>query len=356
MNMNAFDQKKADEFVGRVLSDTAAVTTTALSSIGDRLGIWRDLAEHGPATPVDLARRMGLSERHLREWCAAMASAGYLELCTDSRRYGLPAEHVPVLARENGPVFFGGVQQCVLGYLGPLERIIETFRTGGGVPQSAYAESTYDGMERFTASWFENLLVPVWLPAVGADRRLASGIEVADVGCGRGRALIKLAQTYPHSRFVGYDVYGPNVARAREHAERAGVAQRVTFEQLDVAHGLPRAFDLVTTFDVLHDAVDPISLLRSIKRGLRKDGSYLCLDINCSEHVEKNAGTLGAFFYGCSVLYCMSTSLAHGGAALGTCGLHEPKLRALADDAGFSRVERVALENPFNTLYELRAE
>jgi ubiquinone/menaquinone biosynthesis C-methylase UbiE len=353
--MTTYDEKKANDFVGRVLGDSTAVTTTALASIGDRLGLWKDLARNGPATSQALATRTRLSERHVREWASAMASAGYLEYSPGAGMFTLPPEHAPVLAQENGPVFFGGVHECILGYLGPLPKIIESFRTGGGVPQSAYSESTFDGMARFTASWFENLLVPVWIPAAGVRERLESGIEVADVGCGRGRALIKLAQEFPSSRYVGYDVYGPNVAKARAAAEEAGVADRVRFVEQDAAEGLSQRYDLVTTFDVLHDAIDPKGLLRAIRRSLVKDGSYLCLDMNCSARLEENAGTLGAFFYGCSVLYCMSTSLAHGGAALGTCGVSEPVLRELSHEAGFGQAERIALENPFNNLYRLTA-
>ena len=177
---------------------------------------------------------------------------------------------------------------------------------------------------------------------------------MADVGCGRGRALIKMAQAFPRSRFVGFDVYAPNVTKARRLAEAAGVADRVRFVELDAAEGLPASYDLVTTFDVVHDSADPAALLRAIRRALRPDGTYLCLDINCSPNLDENVGPLGSLFYGCSVLYCMSTSLAYGGAGLGTCGLHEPKLRELGTTAGFGRIRRVPLENPFNNLYELK--
>jgi SAM-dependent methyltransferase len=134
----------------------------------------------------------------------------------------------------------------------------------------------------------------------------------------------------------------------------AEVADRVRFVELDAAEGLAAKFDLVTTFDVIHDAVDPRGLLRSIRESLKGDGTYLCLDINCSPRLDQNVGPLGSLFYGFSVLYCMTTSLAHGGAGLGTCGLHEPKLRELGGEAGFKHIRRVPLENPFNNLYELR--
>jgi SAM-dependent methyltransferase len=176
---------------------------------------------------------------------------------------------------------------------------------------------------------------------------------VADVGCGHGRALITLAHAFPNSRYVGYDVFAPAVARAQANAEAAGVTERVQFRTLDVVQGLPEPYDLITTFDVGHDMVNPRGALRAIRQALRPDGTYLMLEINCHDTLEANAGPLGALFYSASVLYCMTTSLAHGGEGLGTMGLPESKVRALCTEAGFSSVRRLPLENPFNTLYEI---
>jgi hypothetical protein len=138
-------------------------------------------------------------------------------------------------------------------------------------------------------------------------------------------------------------------------ANEASVEDRVRFEQRDVSKGLPATYDLVTTFDVIHDAVDPAGLLRVIRESLNPGGSYLCLDVNCSDKLEENVGPLGAMFYSISLLYCMTTSLANHGAGLGTVGLHEPKLRELSKQAGFGSCRKLPLENPFNNLYELQA-
>jgi SAM-dependent methyltransferase len=183
---------------------------------------------------------------------------------------------------------------------------------------------------------------------------LERGCDVADVGCGRGRGLIKLAQAFPRSRYIGYDNFGPTVARATANAREGGVSDRVRFEERDVSKGLPAEFDVITTFDVVHDAVDPLRLLQSIHRGLKPGGIYVCLDINCSDKLEENANPLGAMFHGVSVFYCMTTSLANNGAGLGTLGFHEAKVRELCEKAGFSSVRRVPLENPFNNLYEAK--
>src|SRR6266436_8979207 len=233
------DQAKTEAFLGKVLTDTSGMTTTIMASIGDRLGLFKQLA-HGPATSAQLATRADINERYAREWLGAMASAGYVAYDPASERFTLPTEHLPVLAQENGPIFFGGIHQMLAGMVGPLNQLIQAFQHGGGVPQSAYDHNMWDGLERFTSGWFENLLVPVWLPAMPeVQANLERGALVADVGCGQGKALIKLAQTYPQSRYVGYDSFAPSIEQAKANAEAAGVADRVRFEQRDVSPGLP---------------------------------------------------------------------------------------------------------------------
>lgn len=349
----AIDQAKAEAFLGKVLGDTSGMAVTMMASIGDRLGLFKNLT-YGPATDAQLAARAGVNERYVQEWLGAMASAGYVEYDPASSCFTLPAEHVPILAQENGPFFFGGLHQMLTGMIGQHHQLTQAFRQGGGVSQAAYDSDMWEGMERFTAGWFENLLIPVWLPALPeVQAKLQRGANVADVGCGRGRALIKLAQTYPNSHYVGYDNFEPAIAHATAHAEQAGVADRVRFQRQDASEGLPEAYDVITTFDVVHDAVNPRGLLKAIYQALRPDGRYVCLEINSSDRLEENAGPLGALFYSVSVLYCMTTSLFGHGEGLGTVGLPESKLRALCTEAGFRRLQRVPLENPFNTLYEI---
>ena len=178
-------------------------------------------------------------------------------------------------------------------------------------------------------------------------------MDVADIGCGHGKALIKLAQAYPRSRYVGYDGFAPSIERATANAQAAGVTERVRFEQRDVSQGLPEQYDVITTFDVVHDAVNPRGLLRAIREGLRPDGHYVCVEFNGSDKLEENAGLIGSLFYGVSVLYCMTTSLAHHGEGLGTLGLPEPKMRELAAESGFGEVKRFPTEVPFKALYEM---
>jgi 2-polyprenyl-3-methyl-5-hydroxy-6-metoxy-1,4-benzoquinol methylase len=351
----AIDEAKVEAFVGRALGDLGGAMTTLFCALGDRLGLLTGLADR-PASSEELAAQLGLQERYVREWLRGMTAAGYLYYDPESARYALPSEHAQVLAQEGGPVFFGGVYQELLGCLTAVDRVATAFRDGGGATQDAYSPDFWEGMERFTAGWFENLLLSEWLGAVPEVRsKLEHGASIADVGCGAGRALIKLAAAFPSITCTGYDSFERQLERARTNAAAAGLDQRITFDRRDVAaEGLPSRFDLITTFDVVHDAVDPLALLKAIRAGLEPDGTYLLLEINCADHAHDNAGPIAQVLYGFSLLYCMTSSLAHDGAGLGTCGLPECTIRQLAADAGFGTVTRVA-ENPFNVLYALSA-
>lgn len=349
------DEAAVEAFGEKVLGDYAGANAFFMASIGDRLGLFRDLAANGTATSEQLAARTGLQERYVREWLGGMGAAGYLEYDPTTGRYALPTEHVPVLAEEAGPAFFGcAFFDFSTNFGESYHQLLEAFRSGGGVPQDAYGAEVAQSIERFTAPWFEHMLVEEWLPLMpDVLTRLERGAALCDVGCGQGRALIRLAEAFPKSMFVGYDVYEPAVRVATSAAEQAGVADRVQFEVRDVSQGLGASYDVITTFDVVHDSVDPGAILRAIRSALRPDGRYVCVEINCSDRPEENAGPLGTVLYGLSLAYCLPVSLADGGAGLGTLGLPESKLTELARGAGFSEVRRLPIDNPFNSVYEI---
>lgn len=353
--MSPLDATKQEAFAHKALGDVSGMQSVMLAALGDRLGLFKDLAANGSSTSAELASRTNTDERYVREWLGGMATGGYLEYDPATERFTLPAEHEAVLSDEGGPFFFGGTYQMTPRMLGVFDRVAEVFQTGGGVKQSEYHPELWDGLERFTGGWFENLLCQQWVPAMpDVEAKLNAGATMADVGCGRGRALIKLAEAFPSSRFVGFDAFEPTVALATERAKEAGVADRVSFEHLDGGTGLPEKFDVIATFDVVHDAVDPLGLLKGIRQSLKDDGIYVCLDMNSSHKLEENVNPLGALFHGFSVFYCMTTSLAHGGEGLGTLGFHEVKVNELCSEAGFSTVRRLPLENPFNIVYDVR--
>ncbi len=342
--------------------NVAGFMITLMASLGDRLGLFKTLTAAGPATSAELADRAGIQERYAREWLGAMACGRYVEYDPASARFSLSPEQMCLLADEGGPYFVGGTFQVVPTMAGVLDLVAQAFRAGGGVPQSAYDPALWDGMMRSHAPWFAHSLVQRALPELPEVRaQLERGAEVADVGCGSGGALIRLAQEFPNARYTGYDAFAPTIARATANSAAAGVAARVRFEQCDAAQGLPEQFDVITSFDVVHDAADPLGVLRAIHAGLAPGGIYVCLEPRCFERLEDNFGLHGAYLHSMSTLYCMTTSLAQGGAGLGTAGLPEPTLRALCAEAGFSAMRRVPLADAFghedtiNALFEVRA-
>jgi 2-polyprenyl-3-methyl-5-hydroxy-6-metoxy-1,4-benzoquinol methylase len=354
MTTETIDEAKLGAFMEHVLGDAAGLMASTLATLGDRLGLFKALAS-GPAASSELAAAAEVNERYAREWLRGMHAAGYLELDRDTGRYSLPPEHAQVLANEGGPAFLGGAFQLTFGYLRTIERLTEAFRSGGGVPQSAYPTDTWEGMGRFSRSFYDNLLVQQWLPMVaGLRERLERGARWADVGCGSGGAVIRLAEAFPASTFVGYDNFEGQLALARRAAAEAGVSDRVSFELRDAATGLPQRFDVISTFDVVHDAVDPAALLTEIRHAIAPDGAYVMLEMNSADDPDDNVGPLATLLYGVSVVYCMTTSLAHGGAGLGTCGLPAARVHELCDQAGFASVEQLDLEDPLNSLYVVR--
>jgi 2-polyprenyl-3-methyl-5-hydroxy-6-metoxy-1,4-benzoquinol methylase len=352
---DTLERAAVEAFQERVLGDYAGANAFFIASIGDRLGLFKELARNGSASSAELATRTRLQDRYLREWLGGMAAAGYLEYDPSTDRYALPAEHAPVLAEEAGPFFFGNAFFDFSTNFGDsYHDLLGAFRVGGGVPQAVYGAEVAESIERFTAPWFEHKLVDEWLPLMpDVLAKLEAGVVLCDVGCGRGRAIVKLAQAFPRSSFVGLDVYGPAVQAARSSAEAAGVTDRVSFEVRDVAQGLGASFEVVTTFDVLHDSADPRAILRAIRLALPPDGRYICVDINCSDRPEQNVGPLGTVMYGLSLAYCLPVSLAEGGAGLGTLGLPESRLTELAAEAGFAKVRRLEVDDLFNNVYEI---
>lgn len=347
------DEARVEAFAGQVVGDLAATMTTTFCALGDRLGLFRALAA-GPATSEEIAERAGAQPRYVEEWARGLTTAGYLEHDAATGRFSLPAEHAAVLADEGGPAFAAGAHQFAWGMLAVFEELAGAFLRGGGVSLDRYGADFWEGMERLTSVTFEHTLVQSWLPAVeGLEQRLEQGARVADIGCGAGTAAIRIGQAFPRTTVVGVDVHEPNVERAREAARKAGVDDRVTFERADGVEGLSGTYDLVTIFNVVHDTVDPVQFMRMARSVLADDGVCLVQELNCHESLDDEQGPVGSLLYGISLMHCLTQSIADGGAALGTCGLPEPRLREVCRQAGFGSLERLA-EEPLDVLYLAR--
>ncbi len=349
----AFDLGRLQQFMPRVLGDFSAATTMLACAVGDRVGLFEELRSAGPSTADQLAGRSGIDVRWLRQWLATLAAAGYLEYQPEGGLFSIPPEHHALLADQGGGMTLAGGLELLLGFAGAAHEIVRSIRAGRGVPQSAYEPHVQAGMDRMSAPWFETLLVQQWLPAVpGLPERLRAGMRVADVGGGSGRALIALAKAFPRSTFWGYDVFPPALARAQANLAAAGLAGRVEVAELGVAGGMPGRFDLITSFNSLHDFRDQTAGLKAIRESLMREGLYLILESACSDKLEENLNPLGAMLYGTSFLYSTPVSLANGGCGAGAI-LAETGLLELCRAAGL-RARRLPTTNPMHALYEAR--
>jgi 2-polyprenyl-3-methyl-5-hydroxy-6-metoxy-1,4-benzoquinol methylase len=350
-----FDVDEAQAFSTRVMGDMSGAMVSIMCVLGDRLGLFQELGARGPATSAELAARTGMSERYLREWLYSLASAGYLKVGPADERFFLPPGHALALASEESPFCVAGSYQLLAAFCSMIAPVARAFSTGDGVPLERYDTDLYEGMQRLSATWFDNMLVQQWIPAVeGLSVKLESGIRVADIGCGAGRALLRLAAAFPNSRFVGYDRLWPNIERARAAAQVAGAAELVRFEQGDALQMLSGRYHLITAFDVLHDLPDAVGLLRRVGHVLHSDGVLLLLESNCADRPSDNSGPVASILYATSVLFCVPTSLADGGPGLGTMGLPPGRVHELCTEAGLTSVHQLPVMNPFNALYVVR--
>ncbi|MDO8432116.1 MAG: class I SAM-dependent methyltransferase [Candidatus Binatus sp.] len=349
------DFEKAKQVAQQVVGDVGTCVHGALCFIGDRLGLFKAMKESGPVTSDELAAKTGLSERYLREWLNAMAAAQYVTYDATARRFHLTPEYALVLADEESPFFVGSYFQMVQSAMSVAPKVADSFRTGKGVPQSEYPPWMFEASERNSFPRYKYKLVDKWIAALPeVVERLKVGGAAVDVGCGGGRAAILIAQAFPKARVFGYDLVAQSIERARRNARAAGVGDRVAFEVGDCVTLPDSKFDFITTFDVVHDAVDPVGLMNSIRRALAPGGTYLVQEINVSSKPEENHSALGKMVYSISTMYCMTTSLAHGGAGIGAA-MGEVKARELAERAGFKHFRRLPIDDDFAVLYELKA-
>ena len=343
-----------EEFSGRMLTMANHATLALMISIGHRTGLFEAMKRAGPATSAELAREAGLDERYVREWLGAMASGRLVALDRETRRYRLPLPHGAFLGRDASQGNMAAMFQFVAVLGGVESRIVDCFRTGGGVPYEAY-DRFHEVMAEESAQTVVAALEEAILPLVpGLVDRLAEGIDVVDIGCGSGRAINHLAALYPASRFAGYDLSPEAVATAREQAARLGL-QNVRFERRDVALIGEERFDLVFTFDAVHDQAQPATVLANIRRILKPGGVYLMQDIDAASDVADNLDhPLAPFVYTISTMHCMTVSLARGGAGLGAAWGEQLAL-AMLKEAGFGPVETHRLQHdPMNIYYVCR--
>ncbi|TDD22073.1 SAM-dependent methyltransferase [Kribbella turkmenica] len=350
----AIDSDKLMGLVYQAVGEAGATLHAALVVMGDRLGYYQALADDGPATPAELAERTSTSEHYTREWLNAQAAGGYVEFDASTGLYTLPPEQAVALTDPNNPAYLPGLFQLALGTVHHTTQTIEAARSGAGVGWHEHTSDVHVGCERFFRPSYNANLVSNWLPALeGVVEKLERGAKVADIGCGHGSSTILMADAFPRSEFLGSDYHQESIETARRRAAEAGAGGRIRFEVAPATGFSGTDYDLVTTFDALHDLGDPVGAARRVREALAPDGTWMLVEPMAGDRVEDNLNPVGRVYYGFSTLLCTPGSLSQPvGLALGTQA-GPARIRDVTTAAGFTRFRTVA-QTPFNLVFEVR--
>lgn len=349
------DQARIDALAERLFNQVNDAMSCLNLYLGHRLALFRGLADGGPASPAELARRTGLAERYLREWLECMAANGYLDHEASSGRFSLPAEHAVVLLDRDHPAYAAPFLCYIPSFARILEPLMDAFRTGGGVPYEAYGTDTLEGIGMGNRPMYVNDYVGKWIPTMpDVEARLRAGGRVVEVGCGLGWSSIALAKGFERIRIDAVDVDSASIAEARANAREAGLADRIAFHRAPVEEAPLRGpYDLVTAFECLHDMPYPVRALARMRELAAPDGAVLVVDEAVGETLEENQGFVGRLNYNFSVLHCLPQAMVFPGAA-GTGTVIRPStLRAYAREAAFTRVDVLPIEHPLWRFYRL---
>jgi SAM-dependent methyltransferase len=357
------DVDAREVLAGRLVDGLTGAMETLGVYLGVELGLYRALADLGPATEAEVAARAGITTRYAREWLEQQAVAGFLA-CDDAslpaaeRRFRLPDGHAEVLVDTDSPYHAAPLALALAGVARVLPQLPGAYRSGAGVPYADYGREIREGIAAANRPMFLHELAATWLPAVpDLDRRLRSAPppRVLDLGSGLGASSIALARAYPRVTVLGVDLDGASVAHAKAAAAEAGVADRVSFVVGDAAQATEEVpFDLVTIFEALHDMGDPVGALRAARDRLAEAGSVLVADERVADTFTAPGDETERLVYGWSILHCLPATLAEDPVEATGTALRAPVLARWAAAAGFSGFEVLAIDNPFWRFYRLR--
>jgi SAM-dependent methyltransferase len=347
------NEDKLMDLVHQAVGDFGSILAGALVVLGDRLDLYRHLADAGrPLTSAELAAAAGCAERYVREWLNGQAASGYVTYVNG--RYTLSEEQAIAFTDENSPACVIGGFQAMLAATRAIDRLSAVFRTGEGIGWHEHHDDLFCGTERFFRPGYAANLTTSWIPALeGVEDKLRRGAKVADVGCGHGASTIIMARAFPESTFAGFDYHAPSIDAARKAAADAGVDDRVSFDVASAKDYPGTGYDLVGFFDCLHDMGDPAGAARHVLSSLAPDGTWLIVEPFANDAITDNLNPIGRLFYSVSTLICTPASLSQEvGTALGAQA-GETRLRHVVSAGGFTRFRRAA-ETPFNLVLEAR--
>jgi len=358
MTAQQLDEEKLGAFCGRLFNAAIDMAEIATLYFGEALGIYDGLVETGPVTAPKLAAHLGLSERYLKEWLDQQAIAGFIDVENGDgdRRFSISPEHAVVLTDKTSPEYLGFAGKILEAVGRVMPALLEAFKTGEGVPYSAYGPEAVAAQAGFTLPGYVRSLVTDWVPNItGLKEKLEAGARVAEIASGAGVAAVELAKAFPKVTIDGYDLDESSVATARRNAEEAGVADRVTFRVADARDPkLVGTYDVVTVFEAIHDMGDPIAPLQTIKRLLAPGGIAFVADEKVQDEFTVPGDEIERFMAASSVVWCLPQGLADGPDAHGTL-LRAPEFTAYAKRAGWSDVEQLPIDHPSWRFYRLVA-
>lgn len=347
----AFNPAKVEAFAGKLLPILSGAMVSHMIDLGDRTGLFASAAAGG--TSQEIADRAGAHERYVREWLGCMAVTGIVDYDAASDIYSLPPEHAVLLV---GPGSMAPIARANTTLAPHVSGVARVFREGGGVPYSDYAPEFTEAMDGLGRGAFDQFLVQAYLPmAPGLTDLLAAGATAADFACGTGHALTVLARAYPNSTFTGYDSDPFAIERAKAEAAEQGL-KNVSFELADILKTAPsQPLDAAFMFDALHDQVDPAGVLAVVHRSLKPGGTFLLKEPHAADDLAGNLGNpMASVMYAVSTLHCLTVSLAHDGAGIGTA-FGEGLARRLLQEAGFQDpTVQPAPGHPFDAVYVTR--
>ena len=348
------DEARLESFINQFAGDFGAALHASTVVVGDKLGLYRALADLGPSDAAALAAATDCDTRLVQEWLDAQFVSGYCRFSSQTGRYWLEPEQAAVLADPASPVFMIGSMSIAASTAKDEEKVCRAFKTGEGLGWHEHHHDLFHGTERLFKPGYVANLTSQWIPALdGVEERLRAGGSIADLGCGHGSSTILLAQAYPEATVTGFDYHQASIDVARKRAAEAGVADRARFEVASAQDFPGQGYDLVCIFDALHDMGDPLGVAHHIRQSLAPDGTFLLVEPMAGERLEDNANPVGRIFYAASTFICTpSAQSQRGGFALGA-QVPESRWAALAGEAGFSRFRR-ATETPFNRVFEAR--
>jgi 2-polyprenyl-3-methyl-5-hydroxy-6-metoxy-1,4-benzoquinol methylase len=349
------DNKKLDEFLGKVVGEWGAALDSLLIFVGDRLKLYTAMTGNdGPikVTPESLAAKTGTHPRMIKEWLFAQAAGGYVEYDAEDGTFTLPEEKALALTDENSPAYIQGAYQLLVSLFKDEEKIIQAMRSGKGLGWGDHHPYLFEGTERFLGPVYVGSLTSSWIPSLdGVEDKLKKGAKVADVGCGYGVTTILMGKAFPNSQVIGFDSHLESIEKAKAHARKEGLTN-VTFELGNSTTYKGNHYDLVTFFDCIHDMGDPSGASKHALETLKDDGTLMVVEPFANDKPEQNLNPIGRIMYAASTLVCVPASLKEDGPALGAQA-GQSKLENIIRSVGFSKFRR-ATETPFNLVFEAR--